>query len=308
MTQDQISNGLIAELNSLLQQYKPTFSEPDVLVDDEHQWSALVEITFGPYETDDGTVAPEPVTMEFQHEKGIDGYNLIVGEDDQLEISKGTLFACAYFYSQQAVHAGPSPRNEGFVSAVRDLVFKARTSGGTAGRDDDLCKALDVVENWLNSPEPAPATKPDGMEKMPPPEEIIKAAARAAFMAGWCYRGADGQTQAALFADELVSMPYAVGLEPAAEPVKLKFPASLRKMWAGREVQDWLDTLPPMYEHPQVSLSDSDELGQVISDFFAPLIGVNGRINFDPCSSYDIDLLVKEIQQNIGATAAPKGG
>ncbi|PVX86428.1 hypothetical protein [Paraburkholderia unamae] len=38
----------------------------------------------------------------------------------------------------------------------------------------------------------------------------------------------------------------------AASPLhfELRFPATLRKMWSGREVQSWLDELPPLYEVP----------------------------------------------------------
>ncbi|MGO1069284.1 hypothetical protein [Lysobacter sp. CA199] len=42
-----------------------------------------------------------------------------------------------------------------FVAAVRRLVFAGRISGGTAGRDDGLCAALDEVESFLGD---APST------------------------------------------------------------------------------------------------------------------------------------------------------
>ena len=34
------------------------------------------------------------------------------------------------------------------------------------------------------------------------------------------------------------------------EAYDLQFPVALRKMWAGWEVQKWLDDLPPLYTHP----------------------------------------------------------
>ena len=39
-----------------------------------------------------------------------------------------------------------------FVGAVKKLVIASRTSGGTAGRDDGLCAALDAVEAMLAEP------------------------------------------------------------------------------------------------------------------------------------------------------------
>jgi hypothetical protein len=38
-----------------------------------------------------------------------------------------------------------------FISSVKRLAFAARTSGGTAGRDDGLCRALDRVEAMLEA-------------------------------------------------------------------------------------------------------------------------------------------------------------
>jgi hypothetical protein len=35
--------------------------------------------------------------------------------------------------------------------------------------------------------------------------------------------------------------------QPAQEPVALKFPTTLRKMWSGGEVQEWLDQQQPLY-------------------------------------------------------------
>lgn len=38
--------------------------------------------------------------------------------------------------------------------------------------------------------------------------------------------------------------------QPAQEPVALKFPTMLRKMWSGGEVQEWLDKQQSLYTHP----------------------------------------------------------
>jgi hypothetical protein len=53
--------------------------------------------------------------------------------------------------------------------------------------------------------------------------------------------------------------------QPAQEPVALKFPTMLRKMWSGGEVQEWLDKQQSLYSHPAPSwqgLSD-DEIDAV---------------------------------------------
>lgn len=65
-----------------------------------------------------------------------------------------------------ALSAAPAPAAEpesALLRATRRLVFAARTSGGTAGRDGELCAALDAIEPLLPappSPEPRPA-EPD---------------------------------------------------------------------------------------------------------------------------------------------------
>jgi len=41
--------------------------------------------------------------------------------------------------------------------------------------------------------------------------------------------------------------------QPAQEPMALKFPTMLRKMWSGGEVQEWLDKQQSLYTHPAPS-------------------------------------------------------
>ncbi len=48
------------------------------------------------------------------------------------------------------VHAGLRMADE-YVSALRNLVFAARTSGGIVGRDELLCAACDEAEHILTS-------------------------------------------------------------------------------------------------------------------------------------------------------------
>ena len=46
------------------------------------------------------------------------------------------------------------------------------------------------------------------------------------------------------------------------QPIELKFPTMLRKMWSGGEVQTWLDKLSPLYTaeqlHPAKTLTDEE--------------------------------------------------
>lgn len=52
-----------------------------------------------------------------------------------------------------------------FLQSVRHLCFVARTSGGTAGRDEDLCRALEVVEQMMQgAAQPAPVRKKQEMD------------------------------------------------------------------------------------------------------------------------------------------------
>ena len=56
--------------------------------------------------------------------------------------------------------------------------------------------------------------------------------------------------------------------QPAQEPVALKFPTMLRKMWSGGEVQEWLDKQQSLYTHPAPSwegLTD-DEIGKICKE------------------------------------------
>ena len=63
--------------------------------------------------------------------------------------------------------------------------------------------------------------------------------------------------------------------QPSQEPVALKFPTMLRKMWTGGEVQEWLNKQPPLYTHPAPSwqgLSD-DEINDIKTK---TIMGANG--------------------------------
>jgi hypothetical protein len=49
-------------------------------------------------------------------------------------------------------------------------------------------------------------------------------------------------------------------LAPRPEPVKLRFPTMLRKMWSGTEVQDWIDRQGPLYAEPVAAPAENETL------------------------------------------------
>jgi hypothetical protein len=55
--------------------------------------------------------------------------------------------------------------------------------------------------------------------------------------------------------------------EQHGAPTVLRFPASLRKMWSGGEVQQWLEDRGPFYRSPVVSPDDSATLQRVYEAF-----------------------------------------
>lgn len=57
--------------------------------------------------------------------------------------------------AQPAAQAEPVPGD--FLASVRRLCIAARTTGGTAGRDDGLCAALDQVEATLEAQQASPS-------------------------------------------------------------------------------------------------------------------------------------------------------
>lgn len=66
--------------------------------------------------------------------------------------------AIAAMKSEQ-IHTSPPPASvpDGLLAATRRLAFAARTSGGTAGHDAELCAALDAIEAILaTTPEESP--------------------------------------------------------------------------------------------------------------------------------------------------------
>ena len=79
---------------------------------------------------------------------------------------------------------------------------------------------------------------------------IERAAGRAHVVAlGKPIDGVEGQRWRVL-SDLFRAAPVAPAAAAGAERFDLRFPAVLRKMWSGCEVQAWLDELPPLYEVP----------------------------------------------------------
>ena len=101
-----------------------------------------------------------------------------------------------------AQHPPVEPEDSLFIGTVRKLVIAARTSGGTAGRDDGLCAALDAVEAMLSEPAArAQVGEPDdiAVDRFAAAMKEKMAAARAKGRGGW-----DGPTcNAQLLSDML---------------------------------------------------------------------------------------------------------
>lgn len=55
--------------------------------------------------------------------------------------------------------------------------------------------------------------------------------------------------------------------EQRGAPTDLRFPTSLRKMWSGGEVQQWLDDQGPLYRNQIVSADDGETLQRVYEAF-----------------------------------------
>ena len=69
----------------------------ETLIDDDCEVGFTVTVQLKPYSTDDGLVEPAPVTFELCHAKDSDDVYLIVGEDDEWDITYGNVFAYMYF-------------------------------------------------------------------------------------------------------------------------------------------------------------------------------------------------------------------
>jgi len=138
---EEFEKGLFEILRREIGDYEPTFGITDDLSDDESCWSVLVDITFPAYPTDDGVVTLSPINMEFRFDKDCGDYWLITGEDNEHEITKATLFACAYFYSWQDATALQAERVRGLEDTVQKLSC-------------DLERAM----NWRTEPETLSAT------------------------------------------------------------------------------------------------------------------------------------------------------
>jgi hypothetical protein len=65
--------------------------------------------------------------------------------------TQGTIANAPAIDQAQSDVAAERAVTDDFIKAVNKLVFMARTSGGTSGRDDELCAALDAVEDHLRS-------------------------------------------------------------------------------------------------------------------------------------------------------------
>lgn len=85
-------------------------------------------------------------------------------------------------------------------------------------------------------------------------ETSISALVKSAIQAA--NRGGDIATCSLAAAHEIASLytaPVTTAAAAQPKPYALRFPAVLRKMWSGSEVQAWLDQLPPLYGAPLVA-------------------------------------------------------
>jgi hypothetical protein len=122
--------------------------------------------------------------------------------------------------------------------------------------------------------------------------------ARAWFIEGyvqaleWPPKEALEQPSVAELNDEYLHDTYVEGLsQPAQEPVALKFPTMLRKMWSGGEVQEWLDKQQSLYTQPATSwqgLSD-DEIWNI-----ANFLGKNKEWDYPVMFAKTIEKSIKE--------------
>lgn len=67
----------------------------------------------------------------------------------KLNLSKEWCLKMADAEGDAIIGAGVPTREDMLEDALRRLIFMARTSGGTAGRDEGLCAACDAAEALL---------------------------------------------------------------------------------------------------------------------------------------------------------------
>lgn len=74
----------------------------------------------------------------------------------------GNCICSKEYYSLRCFAHGWHPTTESAMeTTLRKLVFAARTSGGTAGRDEALCQACDEAEALLERAASPPSVSPE---------------------------------------------------------------------------------------------------------------------------------------------------
>ena len=102
MTNDEIikagSDELIDEAKKSGMGFEICNDEHDgVLDEDDDYLSFTTTIKATDFMSDDGEIKPEPVTFEMQYDRDSKGYELIIGEGDELPLTYGNVMALMYF-------------------------------------------------------------------------------------------------------------------------------------------------------------------------------------------------------------------
>lgn len=100
MSQELIA-GAIQKIKEALGEHAGYFEiKPDevTLTDEDGVFSFLVKMTPESFDSDEGVVVCKPQLLQIDY---VDGeYNIIVGEDHELEITFGNIYSVLFWYSQ----------------------------------------------------------------------------------------------------------------------------------------------------------------------------------------------------------------
>lgn len=86
---------------ALLHSPAHTFGEYEVLNEDEDgNISILAQISFNPFDSDQGRITPEPISIDFEYRVDDNEWLIIVGDDaHELCVNESSLLSIMYFYS-----------------------------------------------------------------------------------------------------------------------------------------------------------------------------------------------------------------
>ena len=117
---------------ALLHSPAHTFGEYEVLNEDEDgNIAILAQISFKPFDSDEGRITPEPVSIDFEYRVDDNEWLIIVGDDaHELCINESSLISIIYFYSlrpdkeiaAENVYAPPSTAQEGTKEILQTIL------------------------------------------------------------------------------------------------------------------------------------------------------------------------------------------